>query len=148
MNTFIDITFVINFELHHIFKKTKFLLIFIIINLFIIFIIYVSFCIVIIYIFLLFILFLLCNNSFFSRMDIRKIVEEFSKCCVGTFQTNTVREWRWCWKSDWWSTNSRNQKGDRSVSGRTSPTAESCSIGHLYLFFLLSLFLFSDDQTS
>lgn len=79
MNTFIHITFVINFELH-IFKK--FLPIFIIIYLFIyriIFIIYVIFCIVIIYIFLSFILFLLCKQTtrFFANgmFDIRKIFQ-------------------------------------------------------------------------
>lgn len=87
MNTFIHITFVINFELH-IFKK--FLSIFIIIYLFIyriIFIIYVIFRIVIIflcyffviYIFLSFILFLLCKQitHFFANgmFDIRKIFQ-------------------------------------------------------------------------
>lgn len=83
MNTIIDITFVINFELH-IFKK--FLSIFIIIYLFI-FIIYVIFRIVIIflcyffviYIFLSFILFLLCKQitHFFANgmFDIRKIFQ-------------------------------------------------------------------------
>lgn len=55
---------------------------------------------------------------------------------VVTFQTNVVREWSRCWRPDWRSTDSRNQEGDRSVSGRASPTAESRLIGHLYLFFL------------
>lgn len=140
-----------NFEFRYIFKK--FLLIsFIIYLLYYFYYLYYFSYYHYLYFFLLFILFLLCKRitRFFSRMEC-SIYEESSgnfPSCVGTFQTNTVREWRWCWKSDWWSTNSRNQKGDRSVSGRTSPTAESCSIGHLYLFFLLSLFLISDDQTS
>ena len=40
------------------------------------------------------------------------------------------------------------EEGDRSVSGRTSPTAESRSIGHLHLFFLPLLLFILGDQTS
>lgn len=88
----------------------------------------------------------------FSRMTTRegwcRIAGKFSRLYHHVPDEHTVREWSWCWRSDWRSTDSRNQEGDRSVSGRTSPTAESRSIGHLYLFFLLFFLLVLSDQTS
>lgn len=103
------------------------------------------------YFFLLFILFLLCKRTtrFFSRIEYSIYAESSGNfpSCIGTFQTNTVREWRWCWKSDWWSTNSRNQKGDRSVRGvhRQPLNHVQSAIFTYFFFFSFSYFRWSNE---